>query len=157
TGDLRQKSFYSNYGSGITLLAAPGRFNPAADGRGSERPRAVDLAANAPLSDQNKCVSTRTFVVPTNDPNEPIATCCYVHDTSMAAPHVVGVAALALSRLSQSRHRNHAADDGLVQLTQTHLQTTATPIDCPTAAQLAAYAPFPSANNDAPQTCQGTA
>jgi len=46
--------------------------------------------------------------------------------------------------------------DGLVQLTQTHLQTTATPIDCPTAAQLAAYAPFPSANNDAPQTCQGT-
>jgi subtilisin family serine protease len=155
-GDLRQKSFYSNYGTGITQLAAPGGDSVLQLTAAAPNGRVLSTWPNATLSDQNKCVATRTVVVPTNDPNEPNATYCYVQGTSMAAPHVVGVAALVLSSLSQSRPRNHTRDDGLVQFTQTVLQTTATPIDCPTAVQLAARAPFPSANNDAPQTCQGS-
>jgi len=40
---------------------------------------------------------------------------------------------------------------------KTIIQQTADPTPCPTAAQLALYAPFPSFSNGAPQTCSGGA
>ena len=65
----------------------------------------------------------------------------------MASPHVTGVAALIISRFGRM-----SSDD-----VRDRLEATADPIACPTAAQLALYAPFISANNDAPQTCTGEA
>jgi lantibiotic leader peptide-processing serine protease len=58
----------------------------------------------------------------------------------MASPHVAGVAALI-----ESTGVREARD------VQDIVTDTAHPIPCPTAAQLALYAPFPSVNNDAPQ------
>jgi hypothetical protein len=110
---------------------------------------------NATLAPATQCLAARTIVIPTNDRDEPNATYCYLQGTSMASPHAVGVAALILSRLGNDRRRSHDFDDGQVLLAQILLQATATPIACPTRAVLALYAPFPSVNNDAPQTCQG--
>lgn len=69
---------------------------------------------------------------------------CYLQGTSMASPHVAGVAALI-----ESTGVREARD------VQDIVTDTADPIPCPTAAQLALYAPFPSVKNDAPQQRQG--
>ena len=66
----------------------------------------------------------------------------------MASPHAVGVMALIESETGTRHDFFRAASI---------LQRTATDIACPSAAVLAEYAPFPSVNNDAPQTCQGSA
>ena len=62
----------------------------------------------------------------------------------MASPHVAGLAALIES--------TGVREPGDVTEIITE---TADPIPCPTAAQLALYAGFPSINNDAPQQCEG--
>ncbi len=62
----------------------------------------------------------------------------------MASPHVTGVAALIESLGIRD-------PEEVKQI----ISDTADPIACPSATQLALYAPFPSANNDAPQRCQG--
>ena len=62
----------------------------------------------------------------------------------MASPHVAGVVALIDSI--------GITNPGAVQA---RIDNTADPIACPTAAQQAAYAFFPSRNNGAPQLCAG--
>ena len=62
----------------------------------------------------------------------------------MASPHVAGVAALIESMGVRDPEEVRQV-----------INDTADPIPCPTAAQLALYAFFPSVNNDAPQTCEG--
>jgi subtilisin family serine protease len=77
----------------------------------------------------------------------PCAEYLYLQGTSMATPHVTGVAALIESRygpLSPGRVTS--------MITQ-----TADSIACPDPATLALYAPFPSFSNGAPQTCAGGA
>jgi hypothetical protein len=65
----------------------------------------------------------------------------------MASPHVAGVAALILSRFGD---RGNAS-----ARLRTLIDLSADSIACPPAQVLAEYAPFPSVNNDAPQTCVG--
>lgn len=64
--------------------------------------------------------------------------------TSMASPHVAGVAALIESVGVTARGAVAAS-----------LENTADPIACPTPDLLAGYAFFPSVSNGAPQACQG--
>jgi subtilisin family serine protease len=71
----------------------------------------------------------------------------YAQGTSMATPHVTGVAALLESRFGPLSPGRVTA-----MLTQ-----TADPIACPDAATLALYAPFPQFSNDEPQSCSGGA
>ena len=77
----------------------------------------------------------------------PCAEYLYLEGTSMAAPHVTGVAALIESqygRLSPGR-------------VATMITQTADSIACPDPATLALYSPFTSVSNGAPQTCTGGA
>jgi subtilisin family serine protease len=72
------------------------------------------------------------------------ATYCYAQGTSMASPHVAGLAALIESRGIRDPEEVKSV-----------ITESADGLPCPTATQLALYARFPSVNNDAPQQCTG--
>jgi subtilisin family serine protease len=133
TGVFRRKSFYSNYGTGVIDVAAPGGD--------SRQVSPADGAVNG------RVLSTWPAYLPCTrpavDPTVPTATYCYLQGTSMASPHVTGLAALVISQFGKMRS---GTVEGLIQ-------QTAVPTACPT--DLTPYAPFPSVSNGAPQTCTG--
>lgn len=137
-GNKLQKSFYSNYGVGVTQVIAPG---------GDSR----QLTASAP---NGRVLSTWPFELPCTRRVEDAgpSAYCYQQGTSMASPHAAGVAALIISRFGNSGLPRGHMRPGAVQAM---LKRTADPIGCPTATQMALYAPFPSFSNGAPQKCQG--
>jgi len=99
TGYTTQKSYYSSYGLGVVDVAAPG---------GDTRVR-------------NYHVSTITDAVLSTGINNGAPGWNYKQGTSMATPHVVGVAALALS-----------THPGLTPAAlQSQLENTADPLACP--------------------------
>jgi subtilisin family serine protease len=132
-GNLMQKSFYSSYGVGKADVTAPGGDSilqvtaAAPNGR---------VLSTWPASLFNFCLRQ---VVDASG-----ATYCYAQGTSMASPHVAGVAALIESQGVTSRGAVVAA-----------LENTADPIACPTPDVLAEYSFFPSVSNGAPQHCSG--
>ena len=132
-GNLLQKSFYSSYGVGKADVTAPGGDSilqvtaAAPNGR---------VLSTWPASLFNFCLRK---VVDASG-----ATYCYAQGTSMASPHVAGVAALIESQGVRARGAVVAA-----------LENTADPIACPTSAVLAEYSFFPSVSNGAPQHCSG--
>jgi lantibiotic leader peptide-processing serine protease len=156
TGNLRQKSYFSNYGLPYTEVVAPGgdrRFQVTAD---AVNGRVLStFPPNASLIDANKCPDVLTTTVDnTGDKDEPTATYCYLQGTSMASPHAVGVLALILSK-TEGRFGHQDGDGGFLRA-RLVLALTTTPIACPTAPDvLAHYVGFPSVNNDAPQKCDG--
>jgi len=129
TGDLSLKSFYSSYGISTADVAAPG---------GDSR---LQVTADAPngrvLSTwpaQDAC--TRQVTDPTTG-----AKYCYLQGTSMASPHVAGVAALIRSQ--QGILSSGEVAGALPQATN--------PRACP---DTSIYAPFPQSSGE-PQTCDG--
>ena len=132
-GNLGIKSFYSNYGLHITAVTAPGGDSILQKTADAPNGRVLSTFPNYPV-DIN-CLRA-VFDGP--------AKYCYLQGTSMASPHAAGVAALIES--------TGVRDVEDVRAIITH---TADPIACPNAATLALYAPFTSANNDAPQQCEG--
>ncbi len=130
-GDLRLKSFYSSYGLGVTAVAAPGGD--------SILQRTAEAPNGRVLSTWPSYLGCSRLVVDVG------AKYCYLQGTSMAAPHVTGLIALAMSRFGDMAP---GKAEGL-------LRATADPTACPDAATLALYAPFPSVSNGAPQTCTG--
>ncbi len=135
-GNKSIKSYYSSYGVGSADVVAPG---------GDRR---LQITAAAP---NGRVLSTypAKFFFPSpliiTDPTNPGAVYAYLQGTSMASPHVTGVAALIDSWYGHLSPGRVAALIG----------QTADPIACPDAATLALYAPFPAVDGGAPQTCQG--
>jgi subtilisin family serine protease len=129
-GNLQMKSFFSSYGAGVTQVVAPG---------GDSRLQKTSAAPNGrvlstwPASLASGCL--RKVV-------DGAAVYCYLQGTSMASPHVAGVAALIVSMGITSPGAVTALIDN-----------SADPMPCP--ASTAAYAFFPALDNGAPQTCQG--
>jgi lantibiotic leader peptide-processing serine protease len=135
-GNRMIKAYYSSYGIGSADVVAPG---------GDRR---LQVTAAAP---NGRVLSTypAKFFAPSpliiRDPTHPSAVYAYLQGTSMASPHVAGVAALIDSWYGPSSPGRVASLIG----------QTADPIACPDAATLALYAPFPALDGGAPQTCQG--
>ena len=143
-GNLGIKSFYSNYGVGVIQVAAPGGD--------SILQKTAEATNGRVLSTWPPNIFCRRSVKVTGDIEEPTTVYCYLQGTSMASPHVTGVAALIISMFGDLSSANGKMSPGQVQA---FITQTADPVACPSAAVLALYAFFPSVNNGAPQACQG--
>jgi subtilisin family serine protease len=123
------KSFYSSYGMGSVQVIAPG-------GDSILQPT-TDSGHGRVLSTWPPYIGCARPVVDVSG-----ATYCYAQGTSMASPHVAGVAALIAS---QHPTWSTGAITG-------RITSTADPLACPDTAQ---YAFFPAVDNGAPQVCTG--
>jgi subtilisin family serine protease len=133
-GDLELKSFYSSYGLGTTGVIAPG---------GDSILQLTAAAVNGRvLSSWPASLLTVTCLPARRLVDASGATYCYQQGTSMASPHVAGVAALVVSQGTTS--------PGAVAA---RIFQTAKPMPCPP--DLSIYAFFPAVDNGAPQTCEG--
>lgn len=128
-GNKEFKSFYSNYGVGVTDVVAPGGDSILQRTAAAPNGRVLSTwPANIPCS--------RRVVDASGG-----GTYCYLQGTSMATPHAAGVAALIAS--------SGVVSPGAIA---SRLGITADPMACPDTAM---YAPYPAVDNGAPQVCTG--
>jgi subtilisin family serine protease len=130
-GNLRLKSFYSSYGMGTAQVVAPG---------GDSVLQRTAAAPNGRVLSTYPASLIGTCARPVIDVSG--ATYCYLQGTSMASPHVAGVAALVASR--------GVTSPGAVAA---KVLLAVDPLACPP--DLSIYSFFPSVSNGEPQVCQG--
>jgi len=133
-GNRQLKAYYSSYGIGSIEVVAPG--GDATLQVTSAAPNGRVLSAWPASLLTTTCLPARRVVDASG------ATYCYQQGTSMASPHVAGVAALIAS-MGVTAPAAIAA----------RLLNTADPIACPPDPSI--YAFFPSVSNGAPQECVG--
>jgi subtilisin family serine protease len=137
------KSFYSSFGVGSADVVAPGGDSifgvtaQATNGR---------VLSTWPAALTASC--SRRIV----EPGVPAGVYCYLQGTSMAGPHVAGVAALIVSQFgSSSSPQNGKLRPGQVGAL---IGQTADPQPCPSILP-AGYLAFTGVDDDQVQTCQG--
>ena len=133
-GNLGFKSFYSSYGVGSADVMAPGGDSILQLTAAATNGRVLSTWPASLLT--VTCLPARRLVDASG------ATYCYQQGTSMASPHVAGVAALIANTGVNSPGAISAK-----------LRLTADPVACPP--DLSIYAFFPALDNGAPQVCTG--
>ena len=131
------KSFYSSFGVGDTNVTAPG--GDSIFGATAAAPNGRVLSTwppNIPCS--------RKVTEAIGDPLEPTTVYCYLQGTSMASPHVAGVAALIISQFGKMAPSRVTA----------YLDSTADAQPCP-ASLPAGYDTFLGLDDLKVQTCEG--
>jgi len=131
------KSFYSSFGVGATNVTAPG-----GDSIFGRTAAAVNGRVLSTWPPNKPC--TRKVTESLGDPLEPTTVYCYLQGTSMASPHVAGVAALIISQFGKI---------GPGQVTA-YLDSTAASQPCP-ASLPAGYDTFLGLDDNKVQTCEG--
>jgi lantibiotic leader peptide-processing serine protease len=129
-GNRQLKSFYSSYGVGSADVIAPGGDSILQTTAAAPNGRVL---STWPASLAGACA---------RKVSDGAALYCYAQGTSMASPHVAGVAALIASSGVKS--------PGAIAA---QLENTADPMGCPP--DLSIYAFFPAVDNGAPQACSG--
>jgi subtilisin family serine protease len=154
------KAYYSSYGVSTADVTAPGGdfyFRDLADPAAAVNGLILSTwPATLPCG--------RSVQEPTGEVTYPTATYCYLQGTSMAAPHVAGVAALVISRYGDLR----TPQNGKMRPTQVEqlVTQTADPQACPetlpnaTSGSLGAlgvnYSEIVGSQSGAPQRCSGS-
>src|SRR3989475_6864884 len=139
------KSFFSSYGVSTADVVAPS--GDSIYGRNVEAPNGRVLSTWPPTLPCTPSVKEHT-----GDVAEPTVVYCYLQGTSMASPHVAGVAALIISMFGDLNNpSNGKMSPGAVQA---YLSQTADPQPCPSAVP-PGYDAFVSVSNGAPQVCTG--
>ena len=139
------KSFFSSYGVSTADVVAPS--GDSIFGRNAEAVNGRVLSTWPP-----SLPCTRSVKEHTGDVAEPTVVYCYLQGTSMASPHVAGVAALIISMFGNLNNpSNGKMSPGVVQA---YLSQTADPQPCPSAVP-PGYDAFVSLSNGAPQVCTG--
>jgi subtilisin family serine protease len=138
-GVTRQLSFYSNYGKGAVDLTGPGGDSTIPDPAFPDESASGQVLSSVPPNSLYYQWAAGWDGQIVDDSSGTPATYAYIQGTSQAAPHVTGVAALAISRYGKM---------GPLAL-RLLLGATATPLPCP-------VGPYDPGMTGTPATCTGT-